>query len=102
MTSTLRIPVSLTVPVVVHEIEGGGFWGEVPQCPGCLAQADTEAELKANILQAIVDWFSEVSEKTEQQATQLAAIQGDPARAEAPHPQAYDYIPSPSWSEEDE
>jgi len=38
MPSTVTVPVQFTVDV--HEIPGGGFYGEVRQLPGCLAQAD--------------------------------------------------------------
>jgi len=49
MPSTLKIPFYLPstpsgplyLTVDVHEIEGGGFWGEVRQFPGCIAQAET-------------------------------------------------------------
>lgn len=102
MTSTLRVPVRLTLDIVVHEIEGGGFWGEVPRVPGCLAQADTEDELKENILQAIQDWWAEAPEKTEAEATRLAAIQGNPNPPRGSGPQPYDYHPSLSWTEDDE
>jgi predicted RNase H-like HicB family nuclease len=39
MPSTLSVPFSFTVDV--HEIAGGGFYGEVRELPGCLAQSDT-------------------------------------------------------------
>jgi predicted RNase H-like HicB family nuclease len=95
-------PDRLTIDVVVHEIEGGGFWGEVPRFPGCLAQADTEEALRENILQALQDWWAEAPEKTEAEAAQLAAIQGGVDRARGPGPQPYDFHPSLSWSEDDE
>lgn len=102
MASTLHVPVRLTIEVVVHAIEGGGFWGEVPRFPGCLAQADTEAELKENIRQAIQDWWAESSEKTEAEAAQLAEIQGEHAPQHGSGAQPYPFIPSPTWNEEDE
>ncbi|CAN5882751.1 hypothetical protein BH23PLA1_BH23PLA1_17510 [soil metagenome] len=102
MPSTLRIPLQMDIEVVVHEIEGGGYWGEVPRFPGCLAQALTIDELRVNILQAIDDWLAEVSEKTEEEARQLAELQGSRALADESYPQAYDYQPPPNWSEEDE
>ena len=74
MTSTLSVPVEITA--VVHEIEGGGYWAEVPCFPGCIAQAETWEDLRRNILLAIGDWLAESPVKTEDQARQLAAIQG--------------------------
>jgi len=47
LPSTLDVPLYLTVDV--HEIEGGGFWGEVRQFAGCVAQADTLDGLKSSI-----------------------------------------------------
>jgi predicted RNase H-like HicB family nuclease len=38
-SSTLTVPFFLTVDV--HAIEGGGFYGEVRDLAGCLAQADS-------------------------------------------------------------
>jgi predicted RNase H-like HicB family nuclease len=38
--------------VVVHE-EDGGFWGEVPELPGCASQGTTLDELFVNIIDAI-------------------------------------------------
>ena len=102
MTSLLPVPIRLTLDVVVHEVEGGGFWGEVPRFPGCLAQADTEEALRENILQALQDWWAESPGKTEVQAAQLAAIQGAVDAARGSGPQPYDHHPSPSWSEDDE
>jgi predicted RNase H-like HicB family nuclease len=40
--------------VVIHEEPEGGFWGEVPELPGCYSQGDTMDELKDNIREAIV------------------------------------------------
>ena len=41
--SALSVPFDLTVDV--HEIPGGGYFGEVRQLPGCLAQADNLKDL---------------------------------------------------------
>lgn len=41
-----------TYVVVVHE-EDGGYWGEVPELPGCASQGETMDELLANIIDAI-------------------------------------------------
>ena len=102
MTSTLNVPLQLTIRAVVHEIEGGGFWAEVPRFPGCVAQAETAEMLVENLRAAIDDWLSESPEKTEAEARQLAAIQGSRDLPEASYPLANDYLPPPSWSDEDE
>ena len=100
MTSTLSVPI--TIEAVVHTIEGGGYWAEVPHFPGCVAQAETFENLQINIIQAIEDWLSESPEKTEDEARRLAAIQGSSQLADESYPQPYEYRPPASWSDEDE
>lgn len=99
MSSTLTVPLLLSVDV--HEIEGGGLWGEVKQFPGCVAQAETLEELEKRIIQAVGDWWSLPGLKTEDAARELAAIQGGEAPA-GPFPMRYEYQPPPSWTEVDE
>jgi predicted RNase H-like HicB family nuclease len=43
----------MTIRVVVHEAEEGGFWAEVPAIPGCATQGETMDELMHNIREAI-------------------------------------------------
>lgn len=38
--------------VLIHREEGGGFWGECPELPGCFSQGDTEDELMSNMREA--------------------------------------------------
>src|SRR4051794_9326620 len=101
MTSTLSVPLNLVITAKVHEIEGGGFWAEVPHFPGCVAQAETMEALAENLRQAIGDWLAESPVKTEAEAGQLAAIQGSDELRDESYPQPYDYLPPPSWSDED-
>jgi predicted RNase H-like HicB family nuclease len=100
MASTLNVPVEITA--VVHEIEGGGYWAEVPGLPGCVAQAETPEALRDNIRAAIDDWLAESSVKTEAEAEQLAAIQGSSKPASGPFPVPYDDQPPSPWSDDDE
>lgn len=102
MTSTLSVPLQIDIQVVVHEINGGGFWAEVPRFPGCLAQVATRGEIPKAILQAIDDWMSESPEKTAAEARELAAIQGSNELAADSYPKPYEYLPSPTWTDEDE
>jgi len=74
MTCTLSVP--LQIIAEVHEIDGGGYWAEVPRFPGCVAQAETIEALKENIVQAVEDWLNGSPVKTEDEARQLAEIQG--------------------------
>jgi hypothetical protein len=88
--------------VDVHEIEGGGFWGEVRQFPGCIAQAETLEELKQNMILAVRDWWAKPGVQTEEAARDLAAVQGSSEIPHGPYPLPYDYQPPPSWTEADE
>jgi predicted RNase H-like HicB family nuclease len=100
MPSTLSVPVTFIVDV--HEIQGGGFYGEVRQLPGCLAQADSLEQLEDRIRMAIRDYFAEPGLMTEQTARELAAIQGTTTIPDGPYPLPYHYQPPPSWTEADE
>ena len=42
-----------TFTVVIHEDEGGGYWGEVPSLPGCYSQGASVDELLKNLREAI-------------------------------------------------
>ena len=48
----------MTLKAIIHEAEEGGLWAEVPAVPGCLTQAETFDELKANLHEAIELWLS--------------------------------------------
>ena len=100
MTRTLSVP--LQILAEVHEIEGGGYWAEVPRFPGCVAQAETIEKLKANIGLAIEDWLNGLPLKTEDEARQLAEIQGSSQPVDESFTQPYSYLPLPSWTDEDE
>ena len=99
-TSTLSVSIEITA--VVHEIEGGGYWAEVPCFPGCVAQAEGLEALRGNLLRAIDDWLAESPVKTEDEAKRLAAIQGSRAPVDRSFPQPYDYLPPSSWTDDDE
>ncbi len=45
-----------TVAVYEGEPDEGGFWAEVLDLPGCVAQGETLDELRRNILSAIQAW----------------------------------------------
>jgi predicted RNase H-like HicB family nuclease len=99
-TSTLSVPFPITAEV--HEIEGGGYWAEVTRFPGCVAQAETLEALKANIIQAVEDWLNGAPVKTEDEARRLAEMQGNAKLFDGSFPQPYNYLPPPSWNDEDE
>lgn len=94
--------ISIEIVAEVHEIEGGGYWAEVPRFPGCIAQAETVEVLKQNIVQAVDDWLNAMPVKTEHEARQLAQVQGSTNRTEGPFPQPNYYLPPTSWTDDDE
>ncbi len=100
MTCTLSVP--LQIIAEIHEIDGGGYWAEVPRFPGCVAQAETIEALKENIVRAVDDWLNASPVKTEDEARQLAHIQGSSEPVNESFPQPYSYQPPPSWSDADE
>jgi predicted RNase H-like HicB family nuclease len=100
MTTTLSIP--LKIVAVIHEIEGGGYWAEVPRLPGCVAQAETLETLKDNIVQAVEDWLPGPAVITEDEARQLAQIQGNTEPFDQAFPQPTAYQPPAGWTDDDE
>lgn len=103
MTSTLSIPFSKIITAKVYAIEGGGFWAEVLEFPGCVAYAETVEKLEGEITQAIEDWWAESRLKTEGDAKRLAVVQGSPGELpDQSYPRNYDDSPPPGWTDEDE
>jgi predicted RNase H-like HicB family nuclease len=47
----------VTLKVLIHSAEEGGYWAEVPALPGCVSQAETVDELRSNIREAIEGWL---------------------------------------------
>jgi predicted RNase H-like HicB family nuclease len=43
----------MTIKVIVHQADEGGFWAEVPAIPGCASQGDSMEELIENLREAI-------------------------------------------------
>jgi len=43
----------MTIEVIGHNAEEGGFWAEVPAIPGCATQGETFEELLRNLYEAI-------------------------------------------------
>ncbi len=66
--SELGYRIRMTLKAIIHPAEEGGFWAEVPALPGCLTQAETLDELKANLREAIELWLSVDDEVTETNA----------------------------------
>ena len=43
----------MRIQVVIHEVEEGGYWAEVPALPGCATQGETFEELLQNLYEAV-------------------------------------------------
>ena len=43
----------MKLKVVIHKVEEGGYWAEVPSIVGCATQGNTFEELLENIYEAI-------------------------------------------------
>jgi predicted RNase H-like HicB family nuclease len=59
----------MTLKAIIHKAEEGGFWAEVPSLPGCVTQAETLNELKANLREAVELWLSVDDEAAESNAS---------------------------------
>jgi len=44
----------MKIKAVVHEVEEGGFWAEVPTIPGCATEGHTMEEVVKN-LQVVIE-----------------------------------------------
>ena len=47
----------MTLKVLIHSAEEGGYWAEVPALPGCVSQGETMDELRSNVREAIQGWL---------------------------------------------
>jgi predicted RNase H-like HicB family nuclease len=47
----------VTLKVLIHKAEEGGFWAEVPALPGCVSQGETIDDVRANVREAIEGWL---------------------------------------------
>jgi predicted RNase H-like HicB family nuclease len=43
----------MKLKVIIHEVEEGGYWAEVPAIPGCATQGDDFEELLGNLYEAV-------------------------------------------------
>ena len=64
----MKYKIRMTLKAIIHDAEEGGFWAEVPALPGCVTQAETLAELTANLREAIALWLSVDDEAMESNA----------------------------------
>ena len=51
----------MKIKAVMYEAEEGGYWAKVPSLPGVYTQAETLADLKANLREAIEVYLADES-----------------------------------------
>ena len=62
--------------IAVHRSNpAGGYWAEVPSLHGCFTQADTLAELKINIIEALTSYLELSSEEIKK--NKMLSVVGD-------------------------
>jgi predicted RNase H-like HicB family nuclease len=65
----------VTLKVLIHSAEGGGYWAEVPALPGCVSQGETSDELRSNVREAIDGWLvSEDEDAAAKTADQIIGV----------------------------
>jgi len=65
----------MTLKVLIHSAEEGGYWAEVPALPGCVSQGETIDELRSNIREAIEGWLLAEDEAVQgKQADQVIEV----------------------------
>jgi len=47
----------VTLKVLIHNAEEGGYWAEVPALRGCVSQGETMDEVRTNVREAIEGWL---------------------------------------------
>jgi predicted RNase H-like HicB family nuclease len=47
----------MTLKVLIHKAEEGGYWAEVPALPGCVSQGETMDDVCMNVREAIEGWL---------------------------------------------
>lgn len=47
----------MTLKVLIHKAEEGGYWAEVPALPGCVSQGETIDDVRTNVREAIEGWL---------------------------------------------
>ena len=63
-----------TYNVIVHSAEGGGYWAEVPDLPGCFTEADTLDELNANLHEAISLYLEDAPQTLEHSSMMQVSV----------------------------
>lgn len=66
----------MKLQVVVHPVEEGGFWAEIPAFAGCVSEGETVEETLINIKEAAEGWLEVASMRIKNNnQTQIAEIE---------------------------
>ena len=52
----------MSLKVVIHEEEEGGYWAEAPSLPGCVSQGETLEELEENFREAALGYMEVIQD----------------------------------------
>ncbi|BAY81812.1 hypothetical protein NIES267_12890 [Calothrix parasitica NIES-267] len=47
----------MKIKAIIHPVEEGGYWAEVPALPGCITEGETMEEVLINLKDAIEGWL---------------------------------------------
>ena len=47
----------MNIKAIIHPVEEGGYWAEVPELVGCITEGNTMEEVMANLKDAIIGWL---------------------------------------------
>ena len=64
----------MNIKAVVYPADEGGFWAKVPSLPGVYTQAETLAELEANLREAVELYLSADTEAEEEAARENGQV----------------------------
>ena len=58
----------MSIKVIIHQADEGGYWATVPALPGCVSEGDTWDEMVANIREAIECYLDVVDQPLPEKA----------------------------------
>jgi predicted RNase H-like HicB family nuclease len=64
----------MTLRIVVHKAEEGGYWAEVPALPGCATEGKTMEELVANIREAVEGVLNVLADQADTNGGQILEV----------------------------
>lgn len=59
----------MKIRAIIHPVEEGGYWAEVPALPGCITEGETMDEVTANLKDAIEGWLDVANSRDATEST---------------------------------